>query len=632
MTRESKAGLLMIVMLAGVFGFMVYKRTHRPAAAMAQQNTPPESPDSSDGGSESSEPKDPFLTAEDTSSQVIPAAATAPAPLSVDNQASRVTSNDNGGETSNSGPIDDADPFGTIQTAAPASKPRLPTSIGDEIMPRTPTALPSLAGSRASSSATSTAGRPVAAVADKAPESDSSSFDPFSTDVQQTPSQPVPVRSADPDVKADADPFDEPARIAPAATNLGSQPTPVAAREVSSQPKSGGADDPFASTSQSSSDGFEVPIPARRTSVDSSGSPRQKSTGSDPFDTRDDLEVQRPASSTQTPPGIFPPADGARFASNPATESGPATKTGTVPENSSSDAAFEAPNASPPAAVLDSNIEDAFDQVPVRSDVPALKIPSRDAAPATDVPATQATDDKFGGFRPANPSDSTARAFAGDEHPSEPTIAGESVPRRAIRPAPVTQIDEDFGSTASSRPLVAGDTYLIEPGDNFWSISRKKYGTGRYFMALAQHNLQVIPDPRRMRPGVSVATPPAAALERAYPQLVPKAAAADPIQMASTTTAAFPSRATAVRGTDISDAEAGFFIANDGAPMYRVGQEDTLGGISQRYLGRSSRWVQILELNRDVLIDGNTLKIGAVLRLPADASRVEVVDRARILR
>ena len=37
MTREAKIGLLMVAVLVGVFGFLVYKRVHRPAEAFADQ-------------------------------------------------------------------------------------------------------------------------------------------------------------------------------------------------------------------------------------------------------------------------------------------------------------------------------------------------------------------------------------------------------------------------------------------------------------------------------------------------------------------------------------------------------------------------------------------------------------------
>jgi nucleoid-associated protein YgaU len=172
--------------------------------------------------------------------------------------------------------------------------------------------------------------------------------------------------------------------------------------------------------------------------------------------------------------------------------------------------------------------------------------------------------------------------------------------------------------------LLAGDSYQIEPNDNFWVISRKKYGTGRYFMALAQHNSKVIPDPQRMKPGVTIATPSARSLEQAYPDLIPKAGpatAVGPIQTASTGSVPVE-----------TEAPGGFFMSNDGTPMYRVGKEDTLSDIAQRHLGRSSRWIQVYQMNREILTDGNTLKIGMQLRLPADASRVEVVGTSRTFR
>ena len=141
-------------------------------------------------------------------------------------------------------------------------------------------------------------------------------------------------------------------------------------------------------------------------------------------------------------------------------------------------------------------------------------------------------------------------------------------------------------------------------------------------MALAKHNQQVISDPKRMKPGVAIATPDVSVLEQQYADLIPKAA---PTEQAA------PVMKTQARKTEDSG-PAGFFVSNDGSPMYRVSGQDTLSDIAKSHLGRSSRWVQILEMNRKVLRDGNELKIGTVLRLPPDASRVQVVGTARQLR
>ena len=195
-------------------------------------------------------------------------------------------------------------------------------------------------------------------------------------------------------------------------------------------------------------------------------------------------------------------------------------------------------------------------------------------------------------------------------------------PREERRADPVTFDDRSFSPEGSPRGSLGGPSYVIEPNDNFWSISRKRYGVGRYYLALARHNEEVIPDPKRMKPGVAIATPDAALLEQRYPDLIPKPATAEPAPAVVTTQS---------RKTE-NAVPAGFFVSVDGVPMYRVTGQDTLSEIAKSHLGRSSRWVQILEMNRKVLRDGNELKIGTVLQLPADASRVQVVGTPREFR
>ncbi len=203
----------------------------------------------------------------------------------------------------------------------------------------------------------------------------------------------------------------------------------------------------------------------------------------------------------------------------------------------------------------------------------------------------------------------------------------EAAPREERRAAPVTFDDRSFSPESSPRSggSVSGPSYVIEPSDSFWTISRKRYGAGRYYMALAKHNQQIISDPKRMKPGVAIATPDVSVLEQQYPDLIPKAAPPEPVPAVATP------QARQTRKVEDSG-PAGFFVSNDGTPMYRVSGQDTLSDIAKSHLGRSSRWIQILEMNRKVLRDGNELKIGTVLRLPPDASRVQVVGTARELR
>jgi nucleoid-associated protein YgaU len=152
----------------------------------------------------------------------------------------------------------------------------------------------------------------------------------------------------------------------------------------------------------------------------------------------------------------------------------------------------------------------------------------------------------------------------------------------------------------------AGGVYVVQPKDNYWKISRKVYGTGRYYNALARHNQQRVPDPKQMRPGMKIATPAKEQLERHYSDLL-RNSASPPENHGPT----------------------GFFVNKAGHPMYRIGSEDTLSGIAQNCLGRSSRYTEILEMNRDRLRNADDLKIGLELRLPPDASQARIVNSPR---
>jgi nucleoid-associated protein YgaU len=155
------------------------------------------------------------------------------------------------------------------------------------------------------------------------------------------------------------------------------------------------------------------------------------------------------------------------------------------------------------------------------------------------------------------------------------------------------------------------EVYVVLRNDNYWKISQKKYGTPRYFAALSHYNKRQIPDPKRMRPGMKVFIPGQEILEARYPNLFPKHRS---------------SRGVTPNPTKITtDHPAGFFWGHTGHPMYCVGKHDTLTFIAKEHLGRASRWIQIYKMNSDRMPSPNSLKIGTELRLPADASRVQLV-------
>lgn len=76
----------------------------------------------------------------------------------------------------------------------------------------------------------------------------------------------------------------------------------------------------------------------------------------------------------------------------------------------------------------------------------------------------------------------------------------------------------------------------------------------------------------------------------------------------------------------------GILFNQQGYPMFRIGETDTLTSIASDHLGRASRWQQVYNMNRDQLQSPDKLQIGMLLKLPADASRVPLVDRTSSLR
>lgn len=141
----------------------------------------------------------------------------------------------------------------------------------------------------------------------------------------------------------------------------------------------------------------------------------------------------------------------------------------------------------------------------------------------------------------------------------------------------------------------------VQPKDNYWTISRRAYGTARYFSSLAEYNRHRIPDPRKLRPGMKVLVPDPKILEAKYPEFFKDQKKLEQRRLPS-----------------------GFFLQKDGSPAYRVGARETLGEISQKHLGRASRWIQIFRMNQQILQDPNKLKPGTVIRLPDDATNVQL--------
>ncbi len=233
---------------------------------------------------------------------------------------------------------------------------------------------------------------------------------------------------------------------------------------------------------------------------------------------------------------------------------------------------------------------------------------------------------RYGEFAPAETFQQSANAttvIQRDSIPQPQLTPADSLPAIPTAEAsPVLESKNDYPAqqrTAQFSPsnVATGKgeaVYKVQPNDNYWRISKKRYGTIRYFMALAKLNANRVPDPKKLKPGMLVQTPEPAELEARFPELFNQGSR---------------SRQGGVvqAGHEAERPLPGFFFDAQGKPKYRVGAEDTLSSIAHQHLGRGSRWVQIFELNRDKLGNPDRVRIGTILTLPADASQVGVVNR-----
>ena len=118
--------------------------------------------------------------------------------------------------------------------------------------------------------------------------------------------------------------------------------------------------------------------------------------------------------------------------------------------------------------------------------------------------------------RPAAPGSSPAAAA---EDASRSNLTGASEPAPPAPPA-YPRTAQPLLEVATLEPEVRPQHHVIQPGDSFWTISQRVYGTARYFQALFEHNRRTCPYPDRLPAGARVETPPREVLERAYPDLL----------------------------------------------------------------------------------------------------------------
>jgi nucleoid-associated protein YgaU len=170
-------------------------------------------------------------------------------------------------------------------------------------------------------------------------------------------------------------------------------------------------------------------------------------------------------------------------------------------------------------------------------------------------------------------------------------IAGDNLPSNSVAP-----IQRD------------GEKYSVQPNDTFWAISEKAYGSGGFFKALYEYNRKRHKAADELVVGQELLVPDENVLRRHYPDLCPRTR-----KEVASTEQRLISVSTKLRGN---------------GRVYKVVEGDTLYEIARYELGKSSRWAEIYELNRDVLGDDfDYLRPGTELILPVDGPRTDGVTR-----
>jgi nucleoid-associated protein YgaU len=171
-------------------------------------------------------------------------------------------------------------------------------------------------------------------------------------------------------------------------------------------------------------------------------------------------------------------------------------------------------------------------------------------------------------------------------------------------------------------PVSAGRliSHPVRPGDTLYRLAQQYYGDAKLWEPLAEYNRRLLGPGNRLSVGVTLRIPPRDVLlgrarlgEQGSPITAPAtgpgATPAAPSSSPSPTTAPGRGAPAALARTAVAQAPA--------TTEYVVQRGDTLGTISQKMLGTSRRWREILELNRSVIRDENALTVGTRLRLPA---------------
>jgi len=543
--------------------------------------------------------------------------------------------------------IGDSGPAPSELALAPAASAPAPEAPGPAV--ETPPVPPPAAESRAA--------EPPIAPAPPEVEAVPARVDPIQLAAAEKEKEKAPLlppdlaadSSAKPGAKATAEPPTQPPL--PADPVPAPSPGPAPARAASTAPEVPEAGPPASSPEASpeppkpGAPAVETPLPAPSSASDTALVPTPSLS---PI-----VDLPSPAAPT-SPPASEPPAPMPSPAPPP---DSPATVLPASPDPAARDAA-SAPELPAPA---DARIpptppevqeppappESRLTQPPADAPAPELPEPVDDAIPPTTPPVTspepmaapaQAKDvPSFATPPQPDPSTSNPTEKVTIPNISKGRLFGKDLGRSA--PPADTTIERPNAPDRDAEDRVESVPHVVQKGENFWTISRLSYGSGRFYKALWAANRQVVPVIDELYVGTTILIPPPEALDHSLilPAKTTRAASpavpSSPVRRTSRSTldevptepkeievhlpAAPPSRRGSTSAEEVDpEPEVG---VRPRLPVYRIRANETLRSIANRTLGDSHRAGEILELNRTVIKDPNDLTTGQEIKLPEDA-------------
>jgi nucleoid-associated protein YgaU len=287
------------------------------------------------------------------------------------------------------------------------------------------------------------------------------------------------------------------------------------------------------------------------------------------------------------------------------------------------------------------------DRSPARSiDTSAMNagdwIPIPNATGRSDLLA--ANDREFGSSLNENPVRSSDANVSQPSAPPAATIVPHASNPPAASAEEKESNDEATDSDVDSREPIR---HVVERGENFWTISRLYYDSGRYYKALWAANRDRVPAIDRLYVGTALRIPPPEALD---PALIEPPAGLAPLpdrsnrvgvaKKSGSTRGGSIARVSSDRLDDQDEraeriAEPTEIRSTVRRPKRRVSFEDipegpipqkyvvkrydTIRSIARDMLGDVARSREILELNKDLIDDSDNLPVGRTILLPEDA-------------